>query len=89
MSWVEEILAVLAYRQRSLWMLVIGLFFASITLMFGQHMIEAVSDNSMFGDAIKDLMAHKADKAALGILLFTFVWAIKFFLTDRKRLFSL
>ncbi len=86
MSWIEEAIIVISYRQRSAWMLIIGIYSSLAILMYGEFIISTYPDSSIFSDIIKTGLAHRAEKAAIGIIILTIISSIKMYLKDRKRL---
>lgn len=88
-NWLFEIIAVIAFSKRTQWAILFGcIFFIGINLLG----IYVLSDFQLHGPAsgltevIKQKMAERYDKVALGALFSFWALAFKLYRVDRKKL---
>lgn len=88
MNWVEEILVILAYSQRTQW--AIGLGFASfvVILAAGNYFAGHLSLEGVFAP-MSDTVLRRYDRAAWSSLGAFLLLAFKCYRKDRKRFLTL
>lgn len=91
-NYLAEFVTVLVSSKRTMLAVIFGLiFFVGINLV-GDFMVSRVQTTgvmSAFYEAIAEKINHRYDKVALFALLSFAVLAVKSFIRDRKRLYSM
>lgn len=89
-NWFADMIAVLAMSKRIQWTLIIGLvFFIGINLL-GEHLVsnmEFQGPLSILETTLKERVIAKYDKAALFVLVSSWIAAFKLFGKERHRVF--
>jgi len=91
-EWFEELIVVFAYSTRTQVMVFAGILFSLGLLLWGDHLIAKVELSQTMKpmeEMIKQKLYHHYDKAALVVLISSWVAAYKLYKKDKKRLFRM
>ncbi len=90
-DWFYDLLEVINFSSRSAWMFIIGMVGFMGMILLGEQIVtnlELSGTVKPLEDGIKERLFRHYDKAALVILISSWVAAYKFYRKDKKRLFG-